>query len=233
MSSPFDMNEFIKEEKQEEPHIPETEEAVSMPEEEAPELDVQKAVVESLAADKAELDIKIEDMKRRIAGKDSEIGILRGSVKAIEANLFALKGKVSEREKRIVELEEKIERLMEKEFDMQERNPNALALLDRDVELPDRFPGETRDHVLEVIKEARAAAEKDGRLRRAQILESVLVANEPNGTLAAKRAALEKLFADNGNLVNGIVIEELKKSGISHKNGEDYLLPAEIIKRYY
>ncbi len=237
MSSQFDMNEFIKEEKIEEAHIPEKETAGSMPgeevPEEAPELDVQKAVVESLAADKAELDIKIEDMKKRIAEKDSEIGILRGSVKAMEANLFALNGKVSEKDKRICELEAKVESLQEKEFDMQERNPNSLALLDRDVELPDRFPGETRDHVLEVVKEARAAAERDGRLRRAQILESVLVANEPNGMLAAKRAALEKLFADNGNLVNGIVIEELKKRGISHKNGEDYLLPAEIIKRNY
>ena len=80
------------------------------------------------------------------------------------------------------------------EFDQQERNPNALALLDREMELPDRFPGETRDHVLEVIKEARDAAEKDGRRRRAQLLEGVLVANEPNGGLSKKRMALEKFF---------------------------------------
>ena len=43
----------------------------------------------------------------------------------------------------------------------------------------------------------------------------------------------EKLFADNGNLVSGPVIAELEKMGISHKNGEEYLLPAEIVKRNY
>ena len=88
-----------------------------------------------------------------------------------------------------------------------------LEFFDRDPELDDRFPGETRDHVLEVIREARDAAEKDGRIRRAQILESVLVANEPVGKLAEKRAALEKFFNDNANILTGPVIQELKKCG--------------------
>ena len=87
--------------------------------------------------------------------------------------------------------------------------------------------------MLEVVREARDKAEADGRLRRAQLLEGVLAANEPEGTLAKKRANLEKLFADNGNIVSGPVIAELEKIGISHMNGEDYLLPAEIIKRNY
>ena len=108
-----------------------------------------------------------------------------------------------------------------------------MALLDRDIDVPDRFTGETRDHVLEVVREARDKAEAEGRLRRAQVLEGVLAANEPEGTLAKKRATLEKLFADNGNLVSGPVIAELEKMGISHKNGEEYLLPAEIVKRNY
>ena len=122
---------------------------------------------------------------------------------------------------------------MEKEFGLQERNPNALALLDREIEVPDRFPGETRDHVLEVIAAARAVAEAEGRVRKAQLLEAVLMANEPNGLLAKRREELEKLFSENNNLVNGPVLEELKNRGISHKNGEDYLLPSEIMKRNY
>ena len=110
---------------------------------------------------------------------------------------------------------------------------SKIALLDRNIECEDRFPGETRDHVLEVIKEARDRDEADGRVRRAQLLESVLVANEPNGTLTRRRAELEKLFNDNGNILSGLVIDELKKLGISHKKGEEYLLPSEIIKRTY
>ena len=110
---------------------------------------------------------------------------------------------------------------------------SKVALLERNVECDDRFPGETHDHVVEVIREARDKAEKEGRVRRAQLLESVLVANEPNGTLAKKRAEIEKLFNDNANVVNGVVIAELQKLGISHKHGEEYLLPSEIIKRTY
>jgi hypothetical protein len=106
-------------------------------------------------------------------------------------------------------------------------------LLERNIECEDRFPGETYDHVLEVLREARDKAEAEGRTRRAQLLESVLVANEPNGTLAKKRAELEKLFNDNANVISGVVISELEKLGISHKHGEEYLLPSEIIKRTY
>jgi hypothetical protein len=93
--------------------------------------------------------------------------------------------------------------------------------------------GETREQVLEVIREARDQAEADGRIRRAQVLEGVLIANESTGELAKKRSALEKFLNDNGNILSGIVITELDRCGISYKNGEDYLLPAEIIKRTY
>ena len=65
---------------------------------------------------------------------------------------------------------------------------SKVSLLDRELEIQDRFLGETRDHVIEVIREARDAAERDGRIRRAQLLESVLVANQPVGNLAKKRA---------------------------------------------
>ena len=130
-------------------------------------------------------------------------------------------------------MEDEIEKLRNKEFDLQERNPNALALLDREPELPDRFPGETRDQVLEVLKEGLKLAEEQGRLRRMQILESVLLTNEPNGTLARKRTELQQLFEKNGHLVTGEVIDELKRQGISYKNGEAFLMPAEILSRAF
>ena len=101
------------------------------------------------------------------------------------------------------------------------------------VNIDDRFPGETRDHVLEILREARDIAEKEGRRRRAQLLEAVLVANEPVGELKSRREKLEKIFESNGNIINGPVLEALEKSGISHKEGENYLLAAEILKRNY
>ena len=179
----------------------------------ADDLDVQKAVVESLAADKAEQDEKLT---------------------ALEKENNSLKSEVSQLKKKIEEMKSALENV----GDVLAKNAESelsskVALIERDCEIDDRFQGETRDHVLEVIREARDAAEKDGRIRRAQLLESVLVVNQPIGNLEKKRAALTKFFNDNGNILSGPVIAELEKCGISHKRGEEYLLPAEIIKRTY
>ena len=184
------------------------------------ELDVQKAVVESLAADKVMRDEEIRRLKE-------ENGSLRRDLQDLSAKNAALLSTISEMKSSLEKVGEVLAKNSEGEMS------SKIALLDRNIECEDRFPGETRDHVLEVIKEARDRDEADGRVRRAQLLESVLVANEPNGTLTRRRAELEKLFNDNGNILSGLVIEELKKLGISHKKGEEYLLPSEIIKRTY
>lgn len=225
----FDLNEFIR--KDEEPVAAAAE--AEAEEEAAPELDVQKAVVESLAEDKAKLDEALASKTNALAAKTEEVADLKKTIETLEAKVSELQLKAAAAEARAAELSTKLAAEQSRQIDLQERNPNALALLDRDVELPDRFPGESRDHVLEVIKEARDRAEAEGRLRRAQVLEAVLVANEPNGTLEKERAELEKLFNENGNILSGPVLEELAKKGIPHKNGEEYLLPAEIIKRTF
>ena len=237
----FDMSEFMKKDE------PMPEQAVTVQEEakedeipSAPELDVQKAVVESLAADKAEMAAVIASLKAEIETLKARADEESGKTDEVRAELLVVRSKVEEKDRTIDALKHELARKdselaarMEKEFDLQERNPNALALLDREIEVPDRFPGETRDHVLEVIAAARAVAEAEGRVRKAQLLEAVLMANEPNGLLAKRREELAKLFSENNNLVNGPVLEELKNRGISHKNGEDYLLPSEIMKRNY
>ena len=175
------------------------------------ELDVQKAVVESLAADKAEQDERIVSLQKENA--------------ALKSELAKMKSEAEEMRTALAKVGDVLARNSETECS------SKIALIDRDPELNDRFPGETRDHVLEVIREARDAAEKDGRLRRAQVLESVLVANEPVGNLQKKRIALEKFFNDNANIMSGPVIAELEKCGIPHKKGETDMLPGEILKR--
>ena len=177
------------------------------------ELDVQKAVVESLAADKAMQDEQIES--------------LRGENTKLKAEIERLKATVDKLGQALVKANDFIAKNTETPLS------NKVTLLDRNMELPDAFEGETYDHVLEVIREARDAAEADGRQRRAQILESVLVVNEPNGNLAKRRAALEKLFSDNQNILSGPVINELDNRGIQYKNGENFLLPAEILKKTF
>ena len=202
-----------------------------MPEEQTVEqpddLDVQKAVVESLAADKAEQDEKIDILKTRLDELLKENGELKNANVALKAELESNQSKMAEMKTAL----ENVGNVLAK--NSESPASSQVALLERDPELADRFAGETRDQVLEVIREARDAAEKEGRVRRAQILESVLVANEPTGNLEKKRTALEKFFADNGNILTGPVIAELEKCGISHKKGEEYLLPSEILKRTY
>ena len=180
---------------------------------ESVELDVQKAVVESLAAEKVEQDERITSLRAENERLKSEIASLKSSVEHLKGEI----GRLGEALLKNVET----------------TASNKVALLDREVELQDRFPGETRDHVLETIKAGRDQAEKDGYLRKAQLLESVLVANEPEGTLEKKRLELSKLFSENANILSGPVINELDNLGISYKNGEEYLLPDEIMKRVY
>ena len=193
----------------------------------ADSIDVQKAVVESLAADKAEQAETIAALRAENAELRRNIAELKKEAAALVERAEAVRRQMSEQKLAL----EKVGDVLAINAD--NGLSNKVSLLDRDIDVPDRFVGETRDHVIEVVREARDKAEAEGRLRRAQVLEGVLAANEPEGTLAKKRAALEKLFAENGSIVSGLVIEQLQKMGISHKNGDEYLLPAEIINRNY
>ena len=222
----MNFEEFLDDEAPKAPANEETAEETSE-EDAADSIDVQKAVVESLAADKAEQAETIAALRAENAELRKNILELKKEAVALVERAEAVKRQMSEQKSAL----EKVGDVLAINAD--NGLSNKVSLLDRDIDVPDRFVGETRDHVIEVVREARDKAEADGRLRRAQLLEGVLAANEPEGTLAKKRAALEKLFAENGSIVSGLVIEQLEKMGISHKNGEEYLLPTEIINRNY
>lgn len=207
--------DFIRSAEVPEQNVETGEEAVAeeVPIEPSVELDVQKAVVESLAADKAEQSVKIAELRKQNDELTSKVNDLTEKIEQMRMQL----AKVGDLLARNSELPKS----------------SQVTLLERNTELEDSFDGETLDHVLEVIREARDASEAAGRARRAQILESVLVANEPSGNLEKKRQELIKLFNDNQNVINGQVINELDKQKISYKLGENYLLVGEIIKRTY
>lgn len=184
------------------------------------EIEIQKAVVESLAADKVKIEEEASLARERSAVLEREKATLAARIAALEGEVASLKAELARSADRLARNEET-------------PASSKVALLERNVDLDDRFEGETRDHVLEALREARDTAEKEGRNRRAQILEAVLLENAPVGELAARRAALEKLFAANGNIVNGEVMRQLTKLTIQYREGETYLLPSEILKRIY
>lgn len=258
----FDMSEFMRKDgPAEAPSAAETaEESAAAPEAADGgdggrnlELDVQKAVVEELAADKVRLERRLEERAARLrSAADSYMALmercawLESRLAVAEKNRDAgaradalrrenekKNEEIAKKDAEIARKDAEIARLLSREIDMQERNPNALALLDRDAELPDRFPGESRDHAIEAIREAAAKAEKEGFVRKAQVLEGVLVSNEPNGTLAARRSELAAVLAKNNNLVTGEVIEYLKSRGLSHAREGGFLSAAEILRFYY
>lgn len=191
------------------------------------EIDVQKAVVEELAADKAVQEEKIESLTAKLNEQATEIEKLKDEKKALEEKIAGFDAVKAE----MVAALEKVGETLARNTELPVSN--QISVLDRNIEVDDRFEGETRDHILEVLKDARDAAETEGRLRRAQILEAVLAVNEPRGLLAKKREALNKLFADNLNIINGQVINELDNMGIRYKDGENYLLAKEIAKRSF
>ena len=184
------------------------------------DIDVQKAVVESLAADKVAQDEKIAALTAEKERLSAALDATRKENESLKARLESLRDELAKAADALANGAEV-------------PLSSKISILERDGDVPDRFEGETRDHVLEAVAAAREKAEADGRRRCAQLLVGVLVANEKAGLLEKKRRAVEKLFADNGNILSGPVIAELQRLGISHKNGEEYLLPDEIIKRTF
>lgn len=200
-------------------------------------IDVQKAVVEELAAEKVAMELKIEDLVKKIAELEAEKTSLVEANKKLEEEKLIIKNAANDtikKEAENVKLKEENAALVSALAANTESNTSSqIALLDRNLELPDRFIGETREHVINAVKVALEEARENGRIRRAQLLEGVLVANESTGEIEKKRASLEKFFADHQNIFDGEVIAKLKEYGIAHKDGETYLLPSEVIKRTY
>ena len=149
----FDFNEFIEPKKNQ---VVETVEVVeenatveNEPVEETVEefdgsedIDVQKAVVESLAADKAALDCELDNLKNTLTEKDYKLADKENEINSLKAELSKKDFEISVLKVELAKKDSELAKNFEKQLDAQVRNPNALALLDREVELPDRFPGE-------------------------------------------------------------------------------------------
>lgn len=230
---PIEFDDFIKKEEETVEETVSEEESSAVADEQPEEVEVQKAVVEALAVEKVNLESEIASLEKALACAEAKIAAIEKEAEEKRTEISKLSGLADEYKRKYEEEKAAREKAESKEYDLQERNPNFIALLDRDVEIPDKFPGETRDHVIDVVEEAWKKAEKEGRTRLAQVLEGVLAANERNGTLDKKREELEKLFSSNMNIINGEVVAALQKMGLSHRKGDEYLSPAEIMARNF
>lgn len=230
---PIEFDDFIKKEEETVEETVSEEESSAVADGQPEEVEVQKAVVEALAVEKVNLESEIASLEKALACAEAKIAAIEKEAEEKRTEISKLSGLADEYKRKYKEEKAAREKAESKEYDLQERNPNFIALLDRDVEIPDKFPGETRDHVIDVVEEAWKKAEKEGRTRLAQVLEGVLAANERNGTLDKKREELEKIFSSNMNIINGEVVAALQKMGLSHRKGDEYLSPAEIMARNF
>lgn len=236
----MDYTDFLKK-----PEITEPVESVS-PEAEAVEaeeivaeenLDVQKAVVEELAAEKVAMELKLDELNKKIAELEAEKAMLIEANKKLEEEKLVIKNaannsvKIEAENQKLKEENEKLTAALV--ANTETTTSSQIALLDRNLEVPDRFFGETREHVINAIKVALEEARTNGRIRRAQLLEAVLVVNSSSGEVDKKRTALENFFLSHQNVLDGEVLAKLKEYGIHHKDGETYLLPSEILTRTY
>lgn len=225
--------EPIPEEAEVEAEVEETETEIVAEE----NIDVQKAVVEELAAEKVAMELKIEELTKKVAELEAEKGALVEANKKLEEEKLVIKNAANEYVMVSVEntklKEENAKLTAALVANTESTTSSQIALLDRNVEVPDRFVGETRSHVINAIKVALEEARANNRVRRAQLLEAVLAVNEASDEVEAKRVALENFFANHRNVLDGEVLAKLKEYGIHHKDGETYLLPSEILTRTY
>lgn len=84
------------------------------------------------------------------------------------------------------------------------------------------FNGEVREHVLAALSEARDAAGRSGRERRAKVLEDVLTANAPAGELERRRAELRQIIKDTGSFIDARAISALEKIGFKCVSGNKH-----------
>ena len=105
------------------------------------ELDVQRTVVEALATEKAELVEQYAALKKTADRLSQEKQSLTEQINVLRSEKEELRSALERMSGLLIKNTERVE-------------SSQIALIDRDVNIDDRFPGETRDHVLEIIKES-------------------------------------------------------------------------------
>ena len=100
--------------------------------------------------------------------------------------------------------------------------PSPSAFLRLPDGFSEKFDGEIREHVLETLSDAFAAAEAAGRDRRARILEEVLGVNTVSGELERRRAAVRRIVQEAGHKLDNTAIAALEKLGFKYVSGHSH-----------
>ncbi len=182
------------------------------------EIEIQKAATESIAAELA-------DLQRKLEASQIDYNAVEEERTQLASELQALRDKPAEVVPDLEALAEKdreIDRLKALLVEAQRDVRLHDSLLDAPVPFSEKFEGELREHVVEALVDAREAAEAGGRDRRARILEAVLGANLATGELDRHREIVRQIVKDAGSKLDNAALAELEKLGFRYLSGNKH-----------
>ena len=193
------------------------------------ELDAQREATEELARDLALL--QEESAMAKEAAESAHTALLARAESAEAACAAARAELEAERAKprldegilaENAEKEREIARLQELLAEAQRTSLSSSVLLEKPDTVGEKFGGEVREHVLDTLAAACAAAEAGGRDRRARILEAVLCANPSSGELDRRREAVRQIVKDAGAFLDDRAISALERLGFRYVSGKNH-----------
>lgn len=182
------------------------------------ELQAQTDACESLAVDLAGMRAELESCRTDCEALEEENRRLAAELASEKAKPPKTVTDTSALEARDREIERLKALLAEAQRDTRLHD----SLLDAPTPFSEKFPGEVREHVVEALADAYAAAEAGGRDRRARILESVLCANPATGELERRREAVRQIVKDAGAALDNAALAELEKLGFRYISGNKH-----------
>lgn len=215
----------------------------------AAEAEGVQAALEEIAGEKLEAESRAEAAEAKASALEGQLEETRvAAEKAADEAKQAVERARAESEKEITvlkneraslqrELEEAKSRIRDLEFE--KRNAAAavppppvkresvgqreIAFTLKPFEtLSEKFVGEVREHILEVLREALRNCRGTNRERREMILESVLAANESNGELVRRREDIKLILKDADSFNDESVLKELGKLGFRFISGKNH-----------
>ncbi|MGN0852283.1 MAG: hypothetical protein ACI4Q3_02775 [Kiritimatiellia bacterium] len=189
------------------------------------ELEIEQAVKDALAKDLAEARETAQSLQSELDGLTAGRARAAAERDAAQAERDAARVERDAAQAERNALRAELAQAKARAEQVPRQTPPAAAadgLLGFPSSLTEKFAGEIREHLLETLAAAHAAAETGGRDRRARILEAVLCMNPLSGELERRRARVKQIIKDAGSALGPAAIAELERLGFRYVSGNKH-----------
>ena len=157
-------------------------------------LEAKDAALAALAEEKAEADERIAELERQLADEREAHEAAIRERDRLQGECGRLQGELRKRGEN-APVAAPVEAAPVAKAEPTKPTRGILAVPATAAEV---FPGEVREQVVATLLDGLGTAERSGRERRAEILRSVLAANQSSGELERRRAELRQILKDAG-----------------------------------